>query len=225
MKILINNYSFNKVAKTVTLTDYATIELKNVLLITNVDTNTIIYNFASLTKGGTVATNVLTLDFDTNIPAMSNADKLQIWYYDTNVASLGTVTVTNPTANPETGLATSANQTNGSQQTNIYGSITKVSITATSAGDTTIITPAAGKKIRLFKFSYSADGNNVLGTVAGLKFGANAAIDKQWLDPKQPYADGLTMRYYDGAINEALKVSLSVAVSTGVYVNVAFQEI
>lgn len=137
----------------------------------------------------------------------------------------GTVTVNNPTTNPETGLAKTVDLIGGTQQTNLYGSITKVCITATASGDTTIITPGAGKKIRLFKFSYSADGNNAAGTVVALKFGTNPEIDKQWLDPKQPYADGLTMRYYDGGIDEALKINLSAAVSTGIYVNVAYQEI
>lgn len=123
----------------------------------------------------------------------------------------------------EIGLAKTVDLNNGTQQTNIYGAITKVSATATTIGDTTIITPGAGQKIRLYKFSYSADGANAAGTVVGLKFGVSAAIDKQWLDPKQPYADGLTMRYYDGGVNEALKVNLSAAVTVGIYINIAYQ--
>lgn len=113
--------------------------------------------------------------------------------------------------------------TDGSQITNINGSLTKTSITATASGDTTIVSPPAGKKIRLYKFGYSADGLNALGTVVGLKFGVNAVIDKQNLQPAQPYADGLTMRYYDGGIDEVLKVNLSLSVTVGVYVNVAYQ--
>lgn len=80
MKILINNYTFDKTAKTVTFTDYTTIELKNLLLITNTTDNIIIYNFASPTKGGTVVNNILTLVYDTS--AMDNGDKLQIYYDD-----------------------------------------------------------------------------------------------------------------------------------------------
>ena len=78
MKILVGNYTFNKTAKTVTFTDIATIALERILIITNVTTGDIIYNFADPTKGGTVDTNVLTLEYDTS--AMSNSDKLQIFY-------------------------------------------------------------------------------------------------------------------------------------------------
>lgn len=78
MKQLIENYSFNKTAKTVTFTDFATIDLDRILLVTNVTRNIIIYNFADPAYGGTVATNVLTLTYDTS--AQANTDKLQIFY-------------------------------------------------------------------------------------------------------------------------------------------------
>jgi hypothetical protein len=80
MKKVITNYTFNAASKTVTFSDYASIDLKRVLLITNVTTNTIIYNFAVVGKGGSAATNVLTLTYDTT--AMNNADNLQIFYDD-----------------------------------------------------------------------------------------------------------------------------------------------
>jgi len=66
MKIRINNYAFNKTAKTVTFTDYTSISLDGLLLVTNVASNVIIYNFASPALGGTVSGNVLTLDYDTS---------------------------------------------------------------------------------------------------------------------------------------------------------------
>lgn len=81
MKIQIKNYIFNKTNKTVTFTDYSTIDLDSILLITNVESNTIIYNFACAGFGGTVLANVLTLDYDTSL--MSDVDKLQIFYDDT----------------------------------------------------------------------------------------------------------------------------------------------
>lgn len=82
-KVQIQNYTFNAAAKTVTFTDYASIRLDSVLLITNVTfSNIIIYQFNVSTLGGTVATNVLTLTYNT--AAMSNTDKLQIWYQDGN---------------------------------------------------------------------------------------------------------------------------------------------
>jgi hypothetical protein len=80
MKILVENYTFNSSTKQVTLTDYTSVSLESVLLITNVTDNIIIYNFADPAKGGTVSTNVLTLDYDT--AAMSNGDSLQIFIDD-----------------------------------------------------------------------------------------------------------------------------------------------
>lgn len=81
MKTLVTNYTFNASAKTVTFNGFTSIDLEKILVITNVTDNIIIYNFADSTKGGTVATNVLTLTYDTT--SMSNTDKLQIWYDDT----------------------------------------------------------------------------------------------------------------------------------------------
>lgn len=80
MKILVENYTFNSSTRQVTLTDYTSVDLESFLLITNVTDNVIIYNFADPAKGGTVSTNVLTLDYDTT--AMSNGDSLQIFIDD-----------------------------------------------------------------------------------------------------------------------------------------------
>jgi hypothetical protein len=80
MKILITNYTFNAASRTVTFLGYSRILLDSILIITNVASNTIIYNFAGSGKGGAVSGNVLTLDFDTS--AMSNSDPLQIYYED-----------------------------------------------------------------------------------------------------------------------------------------------
>jgi hypothetical protein len=55
MKLKIKTYTFNKTAKTVTFSEYATIKLDGILLITNVTRNIIIYNFANPALGGTVA--------------------------------------------------------------------------------------------------------------------------------------------------------------------------
>lgn len=165
MKILVPNYTFNKTAKTVTFTDYVSIALENVLLITNVTDGITIYQFNEPALGGTVATNVLTLEYDTS--AMDNADDLQIWYDDPNATQevsatnldirdlsqtsdsvaiygsddggttkriiktdaggaiqvdleVASVTVTS-SALP-TGASTSANQTNGSQKSQIVDS-------------------------------------------------------------------------------------------------------
>ena len=85
MKKIISNYSFNAADKKITFSDYSTISLENILLITNVTLNQIIYNFADPAFGGTVAANVLTLTFNTTV--MSNADKIQIFYDDGLIAA------------------------------------------------------------------------------------------------------------------------------------------
>ena len=77
MKVLFQDYTFNASAKTVTFNVTETVTLNRILLITNVSTNAIIYNFANPLQGGVIANNVLTLDFDTT--SMSNSDSLQIF--------------------------------------------------------------------------------------------------------------------------------------------------
>jgi len=74
MKKIVRDYTFNAAAQTVTANDFTS--LKKIALITNVTTNDIIYNFAGTGKGGSIAGNVLTLDFDTT--AMSDSDELRI---------------------------------------------------------------------------------------------------------------------------------------------------
>jgi hypothetical protein len=89
MKIQIVNYTFDKATKQITFSDYSTIRLDQILLITDVTNNTVIYQFNDSTKGGTVATNVLTLTYDTNTGAFNNTDKLQIFYDDDKATSKG----------------------------------------------------------------------------------------------------------------------------------------
>lgn len=77
------SYSFNAAGSQVTLNlNGVPPKLESVLLITNVTDNIIIYNFANPALGGTLSGNVLTLDYST--VAMSDTDKLQIWYYNEN---------------------------------------------------------------------------------------------------------------------------------------------
>lgn len=80
MKRMIQNYTFDKTAKTVTLLDYASVDLESLLLITNVTDGAIIYNFADPASGATVAGNVVTLEYDT--AAMDDNDKIQIYFDD-----------------------------------------------------------------------------------------------------------------------------------------------
>jgi hypothetical protein len=83
-KKLIQNYTFSAASKQITFSDYTTIALASVLVITNVTRNIIVYNFADPLFGGTVATNVLTLTL--NVTGHSDTDKLQIWYDDGSTA-------------------------------------------------------------------------------------------------------------------------------------------
>ena len=73
------SYTFDKTAKTITFSGLRdSITLSNILLITNVTANTIIYNFADSTSGAvSFNNNILTLDYDTS--AMANTDVLQIF--------------------------------------------------------------------------------------------------------------------------------------------------
>lgn len=77
MKILFEDYSFNAASKQITLNITDVVGLADLLVITNVTDNIIIYNFADPTKGGTIANNVLTLTYNTT--GMSDTDKLQIF--------------------------------------------------------------------------------------------------------------------------------------------------
>ena len=83
MKTLVTNYTFSASAKQVTLTDYPSLKLDQILLITNVTDNIIVYNFADPTAGGTLAGNVLTLLYNTT--SMSDSDRLQIFIDDYTV--------------------------------------------------------------------------------------------------------------------------------------------
>ena len=94
MKTLVSTYTFDPTAKTITF-DKA-YSLEQILLVTNVTTNAIIYNFADPAMGGSITGSVLTLDFNTT--AMSAGDKLQIFVDD--VTTVQPVNVGNTVAIP-----------------------------------------------------------------------------------------------------------------------------
>lgn len=75
MKELVSTYTFDASANTVTSTSFSSLE--SILLITNVSRNTILYNFADNTLGGSLVGNVLTLIKDCS--SMSDSDLLQIF--------------------------------------------------------------------------------------------------------------------------------------------------
>lgn len=115
MRSLITNYTFNKSAKQVTFTDFPSIKIENVLLITVVSgTNAglMIYQANNPDKGGAVSGNVLTLDYDTTGAGFDNSDKLQIFYegVDSSVVSgaVDVVSVPAPLNVTGSGAASSA---------------------------------------------------------------------------------------------------------------------
>lgn len=87
MKIKINNYVFNPTMKTIVFSDYTNIKLDDIILITDVTTGTIIYNFASSNLTGSVLGNILTLNYDTT--SLVNSTQLSI-YYDDNTTNQST---------------------------------------------------------------------------------------------------------------------------------------
>jgi len=71
-------YVFNAAAKTITFNGLPPFALEQILLITELSGNNIIYNFADSTpNGGTLVGNVLTLDYNTT--TLTNNDPLQIY--------------------------------------------------------------------------------------------------------------------------------------------------
>lgn len=171
----------------------------------------------------------------------------------------GSVIVSNPTANPETGLAKDATLTGGTQKTKLVDSAGAnaasvsaagavkvdgsaviqpttatvveatqpvISVTASASGNNTILTPPAGKKVRLYYFSLSADGANTADVVAFLRFAAaGTGKHKVSLAAKAIFARNIGggKRYIEGAVNEALIVNLSAAQS--VHVSIEYDEI
>lgn len=77
MKTLIQDYTFNALAKTITINELPSISIEQMLIVTNVTDGIIIYNFADSSLSATVLGNVLTLNYDTT--TMSNLDSLQIF--------------------------------------------------------------------------------------------------------------------------------------------------
>jgi hypothetical protein len=142
MRELVQNYTFNHLTKQITLTDFVTIVLENILLVNNVTAGTVIFQPNDATKLGTVAGNVLTLAFDTS--AMANTDRLQIFYemsaqpvsgtfWQATQPVSGTVTANIGTTN---GLALDATLTGGTQKaiarTAAKGTTTAADLTSTN---------------------------------------------------------------------------------------------
>jgi hypothetical protein len=86
MKTLVKNYVFSPSLRTITFSNYSSLVLDQILLVTNVSKNTIIYNFADSSAGGWISGNVLNLSANTSL--MSNTDNLQIFIDDYTIPAL-----------------------------------------------------------------------------------------------------------------------------------------
>lgn len=80
MKVLIPTYTFNASSGEITVLNYNSFKLEQLLLITNTSRNRIIYNFADAANGGFVSNNVIYLSADTS--SMEDSDGLQIFIED-----------------------------------------------------------------------------------------------------------------------------------------------
>lgn len=85
MKKLVSDYVFDPSNKTITIPD--DIELENLLLITNVTTGDILFNFADKTRIASISNSVITLTFDTT--EMNSQDRLQIWVEQSTITASG----------------------------------------------------------------------------------------------------------------------------------------
>jgi hypothetical protein len=72
----VGRYIFEASRKRVTIFDVPGLTRESVLLITNLTTGTVVYQFNSAAKGGILAGSSLTLEYDTT--AMADSDALQI---------------------------------------------------------------------------------------------------------------------------------------------------
>ena len=76
MKKRLTNPTFDASAQTVVHASFSDVTLAGIQLIVNVTDQIIIYNFADTTRGGTLSTDTLTLEYDTT--SMSDTDELMV---------------------------------------------------------------------------------------------------------------------------------------------------
>ncbi len=99
------------------------------------------------------------------------------------------------------------------------------SVTATDSGDTTIVSPSAGNKIRVHYFSFS-NAHGALATV-GLKFGTGGDVIHRFALPASGGAanGNFVDATCEGIIDQVLYVNLAAAYASGVYVTIVYSEI
>lgn len=95
----IGEYYFNPINKTITLSGIEDLfTLENLLLITNVTSNIMLYNFADSELGASILNNVITLNYDTS--TMSSSDKIQIFIEDGKNQEVKIININNEIVNP-----------------------------------------------------------------------------------------------------------------------------
>lgn len=103
----------------------------------------------------------------------------------------------------------------GSRQTRVIQSTYLVeSSSKSSSGDSIVLTPPTGKKIRLYYVNYSKDGGTGTDLVAYIKFGSNGdAKYRTAMKGGSTFARniGAGQKYIEGANDEALYLNLSAA--------------
>lgn len=128
--VRIANYTFDKVARTVTFVDFGTIELERIVSITDTTIGKQLFFNKFPNTTGAVAANVVTLATDTNNDGFANTDKLLIEYVVDN--SNRTVVA----SRTETVTGTSNDITNYSAD---KGGVFHIDVTAFSGTTPTIV--------------------------------------------------------------------------------------
>lgn len=126
------------------------------------------------------------------------------------LAALETITVANPTPAVETGLAKDATLSG-----RFGGGKSAYAAVISTSGDTTVITPAAGKRVRVYWVSFIPNSDNTAANLVTVKFAGGTSM----------YV-GYAMAHWEeftGTTNQAVVVNLSN--TQPVAVTIHFQEV
>jgi hypothetical protein len=137
-------------------------------------------------------------------------------FYQATQPVSGTVTVSNPTTNPETGLAKDATLLRR------FGDhVTKAGVVST-IGDNTLHTPTSGKKVRLYWIGLSTSQDNAAENLIQVKLtDADGTVKYRWcLGNPGAFVGGRTI---EGSVNEPLILNL--ATTDAVNWNVDLEEV
>lgn len=171
---IITNYTFNVIAKTITLNDpaYSTIVLERLQLITNVTTNIIIYNFANPGSAVIVSNNVITLTG--SLPGMANTDRLQIIYSPPVTTDVQLVSVS--ILPLPTGGATSANQVTGNTSLGSIDSKIPAPGQALAVGSIPVVLPTSQITTLTPPAAIANYANETGGNLAAIKIDADSLV-------------------------------------------------